>query len=208
MRKILITILVVLLIILAYFTIFQGISIGSFKILGTSQIAMLSDELNTKKDEANRKVATDLQNKKEEVSTSVNNLLQNKESYYDVANISSETDLSNATKEEVYSSEYLYLKIGGHAREEGVKLKFYIMSTDNGESNVKDLEFVVTGKYVGILDFISSIEEDSDLNFKIENFKMKPNAENLEATFKVTGIRVEFDEIDQAANQNQGENVQ
>ena len=37
---------------------------------------------------------------------------------------------------------------------------------------------------------------------------MKPNAENLEATFKVTGIRVEFDEIDQAANQNQGENVQ
>ena len=63
MRKVLISILVILLIVLAYFTIFQGISIGNFEILSASGIVGLNDELTAKIEEANRKIKNDLQSK-------------------------------------------------------------------------------------------------------------------------------------------------
>ena len=198
MRKFLITLLVVLLVILAYLTIFHGIAIGSFKLLSISQIKEASAELTEKAEEANYKVATELPEKEEEVSTSVDTLLENKQNYYSVANVSTTSQLAAASTEEIYNSEYLYLQIGTHAREEGVKLRLDIMSTDDEDSDVKDLAFTVIGKYVGIIDFISAIEDDSDLNFTIEDFEMQANEDNeLEATFTVYGIRVQLDETTQ-----------
>ena len=81
MRKILIAILLVLLIILAGFTIFQGISIGSFKILSTQDIISLNDSLTAEINGANTKIKNDLQNKKTELNGQVEQLLRNKESY-------------------------------------------------------------------------------------------------------------------------------
>lgn len=206
MRKILISILIILLIILAYFTIFQGISIGGLKILGTKQLSELSTTLKSKADEANNKAAVELPNKKQEVLTSVDNLLKNKENYFRVANISTETELTKATTEEYYNAEYLYLKIGGYAREEGVKMRMDIMATDDQDSEVKNLAFTVTGKYVGIIDFISALEEDDELGFMIENFKMIPNEDNLQATFNVNGIKIKLDDTTQT-NENSNENI-
>lgn len=208
MRKILITILVIILVILAYFTIFHGISIGSFKILGTSQIEELSDELNSKKDEANRKVASEFQGKQEELLSKVDTLLQNKEQYYDVANVSTDKQLSQANTEEVYNLEYLYLKVGGHARNEGVNLKLDINSGDTEDEEVKNLAFTVTGQYVGIIDFISAIEDDSELSFVIEDFKMEPDEENIKATFNVRGIKIQLDETEQVVETEQESQIQ
>lgn len=208
MRKILITILVIILVILAYFTIFHGISIGSFKILGTSQIEELSDELNSKKDEANRKVASEFQSKQEELLSKVDTLLQNKEQYYDVANVSTDKQLSQANTEEVYNLEYLYLKVGGHARNEGVNLKLDINSGDTEDEEVKNLAFTVTGQYVGIIDFISAIEDDSELSFVIEDFKMEPDEENIKATFNVRGIKIQLDETEQVVETEQESQIQ
>lgn len=208
MRKILITILAIILVILAYFTIFHGISIGSFKILGTSQIEELSDELNSKKDEANRKVASEFQGKQEELLSKVDTLLQNKEQYYDVANVSTDNQLSQANTEEVYNLEYLYLKVGGHARNEGVNLKLDINSGDTEDEEVKNLAFTVTGQYVGIIDFISAIEDDSELAFRIEDFKMEPDEENIKATFNVREIKIQLDETDQVVETEQESQIQ
>ena len=138
MRKVLISILIIVLIILAYFIVFHGFSIGQFKILGTKQISELSTTLKQKADEANYKVTQELPNKKQEVLTSVGTLLANKENYFRVANISTETQLSEATIEERYNAEYLYLKIGGYARQEGVKMRMDIMTTDNEDSEIKN----------------------------------------------------------------------
>ena len=193
---------------MAYFTIFHGISIGSFKILGTSQIEELSDELNSKKDEANRKVASEFQGKQEELLSKVDTLLQNKEQYYDVANVSTDNQLSQANTEEVYNLEYLYLKVGGHARNEGVNLKLDINSGDTEDEEVKNLAFTVTGQYVGIIDFISAIEDDSELAFRIEDFKMEPDEENIKATFNVRGIKIQLDETDQVVETEQESQIQ
>lgn len=190
MRKILISILLILLIVLAYFTIFQGISIGSFQILSATGIINLNDELDASIDVANMKIKQDLQNKKSELSENVQLLLQSKEDYYDLANVSTETEINKAQTEEVYTTEYLWLRIGRHARNEGVNIRMDILTGDAGDNSIKNIDFTVDGAYIGIMDFISAIEDDSELAFRIENFNMLPSGDNLQATFSVTGIRI------------------
>lgn len=194
MRKTLILILFILLVILAVFTIFQGISIGYFHILSTSGVIELSSELTAKIEEANEKIKDDLQSKQTELSESVQTLLENKESYYKIANVSTQTEINQANTEEVYSIEYLWLRIGSHARSEGVNIRMDVINGENEDSTVKNLSFTVVGQYVGIMDFISALEEDSILAFTIENFDLVPADDNLQATFYVTGIRINLED--------------
>jgi len=85
-------------------------------------------------------------------------------------------------------------------------------SADTGEENVQNLAFSVTGQYVNIIEFIYAIEDDSELNFKIENYKMVPNEANLTATFNVTNVRVNVEKIttqeETEENSNTNENTQ
>ena len=198
MRKILIIILIILLLVLAYFTIFQGISIGTFDILSTKDIIKLNEDLTHKIEEANTKTKSELPNKESELESSVETLLENKEKYYKVANVSTETEISKANKEEVYDIEYLWLRVGSHARKEGVNIKMEIKQGDAGD--IKNLTFAVNGKYVGIIDFVSALEDDSELDFRIENFKLIPSDENLQATFNVTGIRINIENTNESVD--------
>ena len=200
MRKILISILLILLIVLAFFTIFQGISIGSFQILSATGIVELNDNLNASINEANTKIKQDLQNKKTELSENVQLLLQSKEDYYDLANVSTENEINEASTEEVYTTEYLWLRVGRHARNEGVNIRMEILTGDAGDSSVKNIDFTVDGAYVAIMDFISAIEDDSELAFRIENFNMLPSGDNLQATFSVTEIRIRQEQTTATVN--------
>lgn len=191
MRKILIAILLVLLIVLAGFTIFQGISIGSFQILSAQKIISLDDSLTAEINQANTKIKNDLQNKKTELNTQVEQLLLNKEGYYEVANVSTESEINKASTQEVYDIAFLFLKIGRHGRAEGVNFRMDIISADAGDTSVKDIAFTVTGAYSATIEFIRSLEDDSELSFKIEDFHMIPaEGNNLETTFNVKGVRI------------------
>lgn len=201
MRKVLISILVVLLIVLAYFTIFQGISMGSINILSVEGIVNLNDELTYKIEEANAKIKNDLQNKQNELSAGVDTLLQNKESYYKLANVSTETEISKANTEEVYNIEYLWLRIGRHARNEGVNIVLDVINGETGDSSIKNLSFSAVGKYVGIIDFVAALEDDSELAFRIENFKLVPEGDNLKATFNVNGVRIKLENTTQTVTE-------
>lgn len=58
------------------------------------------------------------------------------------------------------------------------------------------MDYTITGSYVSISEFVAAIENNSSLNFRIENFKLLPtagNTENLQATFKVRGLNVKVD---------------
>ena len=196
MRKVLISILLVLLIILAGFTIFQGISIGSFQILGTEGIIKLNDDLTFEINQANTKIKSDLQSKKSELNEQVRQLLQNKEDYFDLANVSTETEISKAQTQEIYDIAFLFLKIGRHGRAEGVNFRMDILSSDAGETSVKNIAFTVTGAYSATIEFIRSLEDDSELQFRIEDFHMLPSGgENLETTFNVNGIRINLETL-------------
>ena len=190
MRKILISLLLILMIVLAFFTIFQGIGIGSFTILSAEGIIELNDNLTSEIELANTKIKSDLQSEKANLSQSINNLLENKEKYYNLANISTENEINKANTEETYNIEYLWLRVGRHARTEGVNIKMEVVNGNSIDSTLKDLDFTVVGKYEGIIEFVSALENDSELNFRIDNFDLLPSGTNLQATFNVSGIKI------------------
>lgn len=202
MRKILIAILLVLLIVLAYFTLFQGISLGSLDILGINGIIGLNDNLTEKINVANTKIKQDLQNKKIELSDSVDTLLEQKEKYYKLTNTSTDSEIAEATTQESYSLEYLYLKVGRHGRNEGVNFRMDILTGASADPDMKKLEFTVEGKYVGIMNFVSALEDDGNLGFRIDNFDLLPYGENLQATFDVNNVRVNIENTTSSVQQD------
>lgn len=202
MRKILISILIILLLVLAYFTIFQGIALGNFKILSVEKIIELNNTLNLGIEEANSKIKNDLKNKQKELSENVEVLSNNKEDYYKLANVSTENEIDEANTQEIYNSEYLWIKIGRHARKEKVIPKMDVKTSTTGDSTLKDLAITAEGSYYGIIDFVSDLENDSDLNFRIENFKLIPSGDNLVATFNVSGLKIKIENTTQTVSEN------
>ena len=207
MKKLLISILIVLLIILAYFAMFQGLSIGTVNILSVEQIIQKNDNLTNKIAQANALLKRDYPNRKEDLSQEVSNLLEKKEEYFNIAKISTEGDIKKANTEETYLLEYLWVRVGRHAKFKGVNIEMVFSSANTGEQNMQNLKFTVTGQYVGIIEFIYAIEDDSELNFKIENFKLVPNTENLTATFNVRNVRVKQEKIGSSSTATLQENV-
>lgn len=192
MKKVLISILIILLIVMAYFAIFKGISIGSFKILSVEQIEQENDKLTQEIAQTETLMHSNYSAKTEELEKSVTSMLNAKSEYLDLAEVSTEGEIKAASKQETYKIEYLWTRIGSHATGEGVILKLDVTSGDTGEANVKNLVFTVTGNYIAIINFVSSIEDDSQLAFRIENFKILPGTgtDGRQATFTVRNIRV------------------
>lgn len=188
MKKVLISILIILLVVLAYFAIFNGLSLGNLKILSVEEIIQANDDLTNNIEQAKSLLKKDYPSKKEELSASVTDLLNKKEEYFKLAKISSDKEITKANREETYLIEYLWTRIGNHATSKGVNIEIRTSTGDTAE--LKNLSITAKGYYVAIMDFVSILENDDKLNFKIENFKMIQEGETLTATFVVRNVRV------------------
>ncbi len=192
MKKILIGILIILLVVMAYFAIFRGISIGSFEILSVEQVQKENDKLEEEIAQTETLMYSTYATKTEQLEKSVSSLLTAKEEYQDLEDVSTEGEIKEATKKETYKIEYLWARIGSHATAEGVILKLDIQTGNTGENDVKNLAFTVTGNYIAVINFVTSLEDDSQLGFRIENFKILPGTDTngREATFTVRNVRI------------------
>lgn len=190
MKKILISILIILLLALCCVSIIKGISIGSIEILGISQIKEANSALDSKISEATVLASTDYKNILDTINTDIKKLQEEKKNYDDMVTISTDEEVKIANQYQKYEIEYLWTTIGNHATKEGVIIKMDIAS-GNG-TNVYNLNFTVNGSYIGTTEFISDIENDSALGFKIENFSMKPgsSSDSLETTFTCKDITI------------------
>ena len=72
-----------------------------------------------------------------------------------------------------------------------------VINGNNSDASVKDLSFTVVGQYEGIIEFVSALEEDSELSFRIDNFNLLPSGTNLQATFSVSGVRINLNNMTQ-----------
>ena len=117
-------------------------------------------------------------------------LKEEKQNYQDMTAISSDGETQAVNQIEKYEIETLWVKLGNHATSEGVVMKMDVTSGSSGAQDSYNLNFTVTGGYVQIEDFISSIENDSTLGFKIEEFKMAPSGNDLQATFVCKDIPI------------------
>lgn len=189
MRKFLIGFLVILLIIMAYLVIFKGLTLGNFKVLSASQIIEENDKLTKEISDTEVLMNSVYPQRYEVLNTSVSKLLTAKNEYKDLADVSTKAELSKASVTETYTVEFLWTVLGRHATAEGVNLNY----TPKNNS----INFTVTGDYIPIFSFVSAIENDSRLGFRIENFKLTPAADNLlQATFITRNVTVKTERAD------------
>lgn len=198
MRKILIMLLIVILLVLGCFMMFNGLQIFGVDLLSIFQIKDKSEQLDVKLQKVSTLTSVDQPKAMAELNDSVKQLVIAKEEYNDKVLYSSTDDIQKAAQGVQYEMEHLWVKIGNHATKNGINLRFEVKQSSSGAQKQYDLYFTVTGKYVSISEFVASIENDSSLNFKIENFKLVPyqnNTENLQATFVVRDISIKIDKI-------------
>lgn len=209
MKKILISILIVLLIVLAVFTVMNGIQIGNFKVLGYNGIIEINDKLDRTISEASRLTSVTFPEKVSDLSSASRQLITMREQYQDKVAYSSEEDVRKANEIKTYQLDFLFTRLGNYAKQYGINLD--LQANPEAATGVYSLNFTLHGKYVLISEFVRSIENDSELNFIIENFKLTPdtNTEILKAEFVVKELKLNVDNslrnsstIDTNNNQN------
>ena len=194
MRKILIAILIILLISLAFTVVLNGMHISFIDVLGYYELSDKNDELDEKINQASMLTGATFENAKSDLTVASKKLSNKKEEYQDKVAYSSEEEVKRATEIKTYKVDYLFSHIGNYAENKyGLDLK--IDANPTSATGVYDINFTVKGKFVMIAEFIRSIENDNELNFVIEKFKIVPgdSTEILTATFTVSQIRLDID---------------
>ena len=192
MKKILLILIMILLIVAIYFALSSGISIGNIHVLGIKEIADENENLDKKLQELNQAIDITFPQKMSDLDTASKNFQKAKEEYINLTSVSSDQEILDAMRQESYTIEYLWARIGNHAKKQGVNIEFQIVSNDTGLEGMYNLNFTVDGSYIAITNFISAIENDGELNFRIQGFTMNPNQGNvLRSTFTVKNVTIE-----------------
>lgn len=168
MRKILIIVVIILLGLLSYNMVFDGVQVGELKIGSLSSVQLLSDELDKKIDEATEVTTITFNNSTQSLNTALKKLSDEKERYEDKVKNMTEEEIRYISQKQVYELETIWVKLGKYAKENGVILKLDITTGSTGDARDKDLRFTVTGSYIGITDFVYDLEDDENLKFKLK----------------------------------------
>ena len=122
MKKLLITAIIILLIILTGITMVKGINVGKLSVLGIKDIKKEDEQLNTTIQQATKLASTDYQKKINDLNDQIKKLENEKQEYEEMVNVSTESQTQTANQFlGGYKIEYLYVRIGTHAKTEGVE---------------------------------------------------------------------------------------
>lgn len=205
MKKLLISILIALLLILSIFIAVNGLNVGKIEVLGIRGINQKNSELDQKIQQATQLSTIDYQKTVDEVEENSKKLTEEKKNYEDMALLNTDSEGQATAQIQKYEVEALWVKLGNHATSEGATMKMDIVKGSSTSENMYDLNFTVNGSYISIIDFISDIENDSTLGFKIENFHMSGSGDSLQATFvckEISIIDVNESQVDTGTNNN------
>lgn len=193
-NKVNIIILLVSILLIIYVSLY-GIKIGNFEILSISRLRDKDSALKQKIEDATVLTSQDYPEsiKKFEETFEKHNI--KKQKYEELV------QTVNANNKEIYETKqyeigYLWRLLGAYATEkkfegdEGISLALDVKKGSLGKS-MYDFNFTVKGSYTRISQFITDIENDSDLYFRIYNFKMSGNGEEITATFSVKNINID-----------------
>ena len=202
MRKILLGIILALLVLLAFFFVRSGIKIGNFQIMGIIHISEESKEMEQELENLSKITNIDFPQRQSELDKSVQELKTAKQTYEEKSAYSTDDEIVAALRNQTHEVEHLLTKVGTYATKEGIGLNINPQTT--GVEKTYDLIFTAEGRYIGIIDFLYAIEDDNELEFKIENFKLLPSTTNsslVVATFTVKNVRINIgDVVNQAQN--------
>ena len=226
MRRILLLFIILLVVILGITAVFKGTRIGTLKISSVSQIGDQNKKLDSDIAQLNNSIQVQYPAKLSELKTASQNMQDAKDEYLNETNKSTNDQILEAMQQKNYRIEFLWVRLETHAREQSVVLKFEIVPSSLGANTVNDIKFTVNGTYNNTIRFITALENDTDLNFKIENFKMQPTDSGkmgellgidtgsgtatgelryivLESTFNVRNITIEDDTLSKLTSDQQ-----
>lgn len=190
MKKLLILIVIALLTVLTLLTMIRGIQIGSIQVLGIQGMKEKNEKLDEEITQATKLASTDYERAYSQLETSNKELQEQKQAYEDMTAVSTDSQVQQASQLTKYELEKLDIQLEGHAKSEGVDLTMEITSS-NTLSEAYNLNFTVSGRYIGVTDFIADIEDDPILGFKIENFAVSADgADTVQATFMCRDIMI------------------
>lgn len=199
MKKVLIVILVLLLVALGTTIIVSGFKIGDFEVLGYNNLKKLDGELDSKLEEASTLTDVTYPGKLSSLTVASKQLVTTREKYQDMVAYSSEEDVRRANEIETYQVDFLFTRLGNHAKKYGLEIDLDAKLTS--ASGIYNLNFTVHGKYALIAEFVRAVENDQSLTFTIENFILTPetsgntaNVDTLKAEFMVPELRLDVDE--------------
>ena len=198
-----ITAALVELLILSIFIAINGLNVGKIEVLGIRGINQKNSELDQKIQQATQLSTIDYQKAVDEVEENSKKLTEEKKNYEDMALLNTDSEGQATAQIQKYEVEALWVKLGNHATSEGATMKMDIVKGSSTSENMYDLNFTVNGSYISIIDFISDIENDSTLGFKIENFHMSGSGDSLQATFvckEISIIDVNESQVDTKTN--------
>lgn len=167
MKKILISVIIVLLLILSSFALAKGIDF--LKIKSINDIKAASSKLDGDFNEANELSNKTYPEEVEGLEEAIKKLKISKQEFEN-KNLYNNEKVSLGTVEvKTYKIHYLWTILGNYRKDRGVQsLNLDLKSTQ--AQDVYDLEFTLLGSYTSITDFLYDIENDEELNFDIKNF--------------------------------------
>lgn len=195
MRKLLMSLLLILLIVLAGLSFTKGIKIGGLEVYGITALQDLNADLDKQIEEAktvNERYTQNLSKLKKDIST----LTEAKEECLNLINVSTDSQIKQATQTKNYTIEYLWSRLGNHATSEGVTINIDITAGTIAE--YRTIRFTVAGNYLAITNFITSLENDPALEFTIDDFTMSQSVCNF--TVKDVKIKQEKTSVSTQTN--------
>ena len=174
MKKILISIIIFILLVLAYLMSFKTFKIGSFKVDSISDIKQMNAELNGKLEEANTFSKNEYPKKVESLENAIKKLTTVKNQYESKSTNAVTEDGMLATYLKNYKIETLMVDLGRYKNKNGLEDLRLDLKTNSNSSEAYDLQLTLVGPYDSIYNFIYDVENDDDLKFQISNLIVEP----------------------------------
>lgn len=190
MRNRITLILFLVFILLLVYTTVIGVKIGNFQILSISQIIEKNNVLNEKITVASNLSSVDYpENVKTLEDTYTRHTIQ-KQKYEELVGFTDGKD-NKIYETKQYDIGYLWRIFGKYATTRNLKIGMDVQKNTSAKETLYDLNFSVAGGYVNTSQFISDIENNSELNFRIYNFKMSGSGEEVTSSFTIKNVNIE-----------------
>lgn len=206
MKKILSIFIGLILLAIIFTSAVKGLKFGKAQILSINGLKAKSLQLDQKIEEANTQIDQNYASEIQNLNTAEQRLQKVKNEYEaKIESLNANPELG-ITQIEKYKIEYLWGIIGNYAKKDNLRVDLDIEETSIADTY--KINFSLVGSYVGITNFLYNIENDDELNYRINNFKLNPttitstsksgvetttvSTESLNATFTVENIIINF----------------
>ena len=188
-NKIIIFILILSIILIVCLALF-GLKIGGLQIFSISDLVNYNKDVDTKIDELTTLSSSGYTTATSNLDQTINNFKIQKEKYEQLAGLEEDDD-EGILETQNYDISYLWTVLGKYATKTNVNLKMDVKKSTG--TDLYDLDFTIQGVYTSVSSFVSKIENDSDLNFRIYNFKLTKGKSDteLKGTFTVKDVNID-----------------